>query len=111
MEDVRLIVSRRLRELRKAAGLSQDELARASGNMSLSYLGALERGEKSVGVETLERLARALNVEVVEFFTAKATGQPGKRRPTPEERLARLVAALAKGADKKAVEKFEKLAR
>lgn len=111
MEDMRAKVSRRLRELRKNAGLSQDELARAAGGMSLSYVGALERGEMSAGLETLERLARALGVDVVDLL--KTDSRTRKRNPkvTPEERLGRLVTLLARGAEKDSLEKFEKFAR
>jgi transcriptional regulator with XRE-family HTH domain len=111
VEDMRTRISRRLRELRKAAELSQDELARAAGGMSLSYLGALERGEQSAGVESLERLARALGVEVVEFLRADTGKRRKNPKRSPEERLGQLVTTLARGAEKESLEKFERFAR
>ena len=111
MDDLRRRFSRRLRELREAAGLTQEDLAEAAGTMSLSYVGALERGDKSASLETVERLARGLGVDPAEFFK----GGPRRNRLSaqlpPEERLGRLVIALAKGTDDGAQKDFESIAR
>jgi transcriptional regulator with XRE-family HTH domain len=50
-----------LRAVRIAAGLSQDELAFRAG-MTRNYVGALERGEQSPTLRTLDKLAEALGV-------------------------------------------------
>src|SRR5437899_105667 len=105
MEDLRQVVSSRVRELREAAGLTQSELANAAGNMSLSYVGALEQSTKSASLETLQRLSRALGVEVADLV--KPGGKRRNRRGprSPEEHLAHVVAALARGAEKKKIER------
>ncbi|NBH03022.1 helix-turn-helix transcriptional regulator, partial [Amycolatopsis sp. SID8362] len=52
----------RLRRLRRAAGLTQETLAEASG-LSAQAVGALERGERRFPHrETLDRLADALDL-------------------------------------------------
>lgn len=66
-ETVRELFARRVRELRTARGWSQDELAAKSG-LHRSYVGIVERGEKSATLDTVERIAKAFNVEVSEFF-------------------------------------------
>jgi transcriptional regulator with XRE-family HTH domain len=48
-----------LREMRLAAGLSQMQLAERS-DLTLNYVGEVERGEKVASIDTLVRLARAL---------------------------------------------------
>lgn len=59
--------SARIRQLREAAGLSQNELARRAGiaQSSLSYL---ESGAKSPNVETLLRICQALGITLSEFL-------------------------------------------
>ncbi|TDE95175.1 XRE family transcriptional regulator [Occultella glacieicola] len=51
----------RIRELRHAAGLSQEELAEASG-LHRTYISSLERGQRNVGLDNIHVLAGALGV-------------------------------------------------
>ena len=54
-------------ELRKQAGISQDELAYRS-NIHRAYMGTIERGEKSVTLNTIEKIAKGLDVKVKDLF-------------------------------------------
>lgn len=54
-------ISKRIRKARKAAGLTQVELADRSG-IPQSHISRLENGEHSPSAQTLQRLAKALNV-------------------------------------------------
>jgi transcriptional regulator with XRE-family HTH domain len=60
-DDVVRKVGRRIRELRQKKGWSQEKLAEEA-DLHRTYIGQVERGEKSIGVENLYRLARALSV-------------------------------------------------
>ena len=53
-------ISQRLRSLRKAQHLTQQDLARRTG-LSASFLGHIERGSRVLSVETLLRLCQAMN--------------------------------------------------
>ena len=55
--------ARNLRELRKAAELSQEKLGAAAG-LHMTEVSRLERGTRDPRLETLVKLARALNVDV-----------------------------------------------
>ena len=57
----------RIVELRKNAGISQDELAFRS-NIHRAYMGTIERGEKSVTLNTVEKIAAGLGVKVKDLF-------------------------------------------
>ena len=57
----------RIVELRKNAGISQDELAFRS-NIHRAYMGTIERGEKSVTLNTVEKIASGLGVKVKDLF-------------------------------------------
>lgn len=56
-------ISAKIRELRTASGLTQDELAERSG-LRQSHICRLERGEHSPNGLTLEKLAKGLGVPV-----------------------------------------------
>jgi transcriptional regulator with XRE-family HTH domain len=66
-EDIRARFGRRLRELRRERGLSQEELAFRSG-LHRTYLSSVERGERNVAVVNIERLARALEIDMCDLF-------------------------------------------
>ena len=65
-QDLKLF-GQRVRELRLAAALSQEELAESCG-LHRTYIGGIERGERNVGVLNLLQLARALRVRPGELF-------------------------------------------
>ena len=54
-------VAGRLREARRGASLTQQELASKS-KISVSYVARLERGEAAVGIDVLAELASALGI-------------------------------------------------
>jgi transcriptional regulator with XRE-family HTH domain len=56
-----------VRKLRKAKGMSQEELALDAG-MKRSYLSDLERGTRNPSIRALGRLADALHVEPSELL-------------------------------------------
>lgn len=72
--DVHLArLARRIRTLREARGLTQEDFARAS-DISPSFASLLERGERSPSLETLLQVAAALDVPLSELFLQDAEG-------------------------------------
>lgn len=65
--DERALLGRRVKELRKAKGLSQEALAERM-EVHPKYLGSVERGEQNPTLEFLTKLAAALDVELVALF-------------------------------------------
>jgi transcriptional regulator with XRE-family HTH domain len=59
--------AKRLRELRDRRGLSQRDLAEASG-VSREYIARIELGQHDPTLSTLEKLARALKVRVARLI-------------------------------------------
>lgn len=53
----------RVRKERQAQGLSQEKLGAKAG-VHRTYIGMIERGEKSVTLTSMEKIARALGVRV-----------------------------------------------
>ena len=52
-----------LRNLRKQRNFSQESLAAVVG-VHRTYIGSIERGEQSVSVDNLKKLAKALNIKI-----------------------------------------------
>ena len=62
-ENTRCILSGNIRYLRLKRGWSQEQLAEQCG-LHRTYIGAIERCERNIGLDNLERLAKALDVPV-----------------------------------------------
>ncbi|CEP35457.1 Putative uncharacterized protein [Halomonas sp. R57-5] len=64
MEELAFAIGKNIREKRRANGLPQDRFALVAG-IDRSYMGRIERGEVSITVEKLYRIAAALQCEPV----------------------------------------------
>ncbi len=62
------IVAQNVRALRLARGISQEKLAERSG-LHRTYVGSIERGERNISIENIDRLAAALDVAAVDLLT------------------------------------------
>lgn len=65
--EANILFGRRLAALRVEKGLSQEELA-AACELNRTYIGTIERAEKSATVNTIVKLAQGLGVSPREFF-------------------------------------------
>ena len=65
--SLRRIVARNLKRLRQERGLTQEELADLAG-LNRNYIGMIERQENAATIDTLEALAKALEVEPARLF-------------------------------------------
>src|SRR5690242_13607800 len=63
MEPLRVILGHTIRDLRSAAGFSQEKFAAAVG-LHRTFMGNLERGRTNPSLGTLERIARVLGLSV-----------------------------------------------
>jgi transcriptional regulator with XRE-family HTH domain len=61
------IFGEQVRKLRKARGLSQEELAELA-ELHRNYIGGIERGERNVALLNMVRLAKALGVSLSELL-------------------------------------------
>jgi transcriptional regulator with XRE-family HTH domain len=72
---------KRLKQLREAAGLTQEGLARAAG-LSTSAVARIEQRGKDPAWSTVQRLARALGV-ALSAFEPEAEGEQQARQGRP----------------------------
>lgn len=68
--DIKLKIGLRIRELRKELNISQEALA-YKAEVDRTYVTDIENGRRNVSVEILERIIKALDVSINEFFNAK----------------------------------------
>ena len=58
----------KVREERHKQGLSQEELASRAG-VHRTYIGMIERAEKNISLENIEKVAKALKLNINELLT------------------------------------------
>ncbi len=71
--NAREVLARNLRQLRKIRGLSQEELASIAG-LHRTYIGSVERCERNISIDIIEKLARAFTVAPARLLTPSARG-------------------------------------
>jgi transcriptional regulator with XRE-family HTH domain len=59
---LRILFAANLRRERESRGLSQEHLADLAG-LHRTYVGSVERGERNISIDNVERLAKALELE------------------------------------------------
>ena len=67
MADILKQFGKKVRDLRKAQGLSQEELAEKA-DLHYTYIGGVERGERNLSLKSIERIASALKIDIRELF-------------------------------------------
>jgi len=66
--DILVRFGKKIRVLRLERGISsQMDLAHKTG-MDRTYIGGIERGERNVALKNIEKLAKALGIELSELF-------------------------------------------
>ena len=98
MEGLRIKIGNRIRELRKAQGLTQEELGERA-NLHNTYIGGIERGERNLSLDSIEKIANGFNIEVKELFTFSPTTLPSQYEIIISE-----IIELIKKGDNKTIE-------
>ncbi len=68
MSDIKKLLGKKIKSLRKSKGLSQMEFAEKI-DISLNGLGIIETGKGFLTADTLEKILRVLNIEPDELFS------------------------------------------
>ncbi len=66
-ESARKRLAANLRATRSRLGISQEGLADLAG-LHRTYVGSIERGERNVSIDNIERLASALDLDVLDLL-------------------------------------------
>ncbi len=65
--NARMLFARNIKAFRTKLNLSQEELADLAG-LHRTYVGSVERGERNISIDNIERLASALNTDITELL-------------------------------------------
>ena len=85
---VRKFLGQRLRTLRKQRALSQERLGERSG-LSGKFIGEVERGEKSISIDSLYRVSVALEIPLRDLIDI------GERGSVPSEDAEKIFALIS----------------
>ena len=66
-DNIRILFGKRVRRLRQARGISQEELA-FSSNLHRTYISDIERGTRNVSLDNIYKIAVALDVPPKDLF-------------------------------------------
>lgn len=75
--DVKVAFGISLKAWRKRLGLSQEELAERA-DLHRTYVSDVERGSRNLSLESITRIAQALNISAADFFPADAGASNAK---------------------------------
>ncbi len=67
MTKLRVRFGKNLKRLRNNRELTQEELAERIG-ISIEFVGLIERGQRAPSFDTIEKIAIALDTDVIELF-------------------------------------------
>ncbi len=93
MQNLLRSVGAQIRTIRKAQGISQEKLAERAG-LHFTYIGGVERGERNISLQNLNKIAIALGMEIRDLFLAK----------DPKQDQLRELMTILKCKDRKTVE-------
>ena len=65
--EILLKFGKKVRDERTRLGLSQEALASRAG-VHRTYVGMIERAEKNITLENIQKIARALDLKIRDFF-------------------------------------------
>src|SRR5271167_1391053 len=101
-----MIIGDRLRELREGKKLSQGDIEKRTGLLRC-YISRVENGHRVPAIETLEKLARALEIPLYQLFYE---GDEAPKLPNlPKRRTGDDIAWGSSGEDAKMLDKFRRL--
>lgn len=67
--DIKVSFGLRVRELRKAKGISQEGLA-FDADIDRTYMNSVENGRRNISIKNIEKILKALDIPFSDFFNS-----------------------------------------
>lgn len=71
-KNILAIFGNNVQKYRKERGISQEKLAELAG-VHRTYIGMIERAEKNITLRNMEKIAKALDVEIKDLLVEKTS--------------------------------------
>jgi len=65
--DIQIEIGQRIKEKRKALGLSQEQLA-LKAEIDRTYMTSVENGKRNISIQNIEKIIKALETTFEDFF-------------------------------------------
>lgn len=65
--DIKKAYGEKVRSIRKSQNISQEKLAELA-ELDRTYISDIENGKRNVSIETVFKIAQALNTPIISFF-------------------------------------------
>lgn len=66
--NIRIKIGDRIRQLRNAKGISQEELAHLA-DLDRTYITSVENGKRNISIVNIEKICKALEISLSKFFS------------------------------------------
>lgn len=100
MENLQQSLGKRIRQIRKERGLTQEDFARRIG-IDYKHLGSIERGNENVTIQTIEKICRAIDITPSEIFVFSSMKRPHRKKATANfDAFAETLRALLSSLDR-----------
>lgn len=93
-ESILKLIGKRIRDLRKEKGLSQEQLGELA-NLNYTYIGGVERAETNISVLNLTKIAEAMNVGVYDLFSYTKASSKAKGKSNDMEQILDLLLTIS----------------
>lgn len=94
MSDIGVMIGDNIRTLRKAKGLSQEQLA-LRADINASYMGQVERGEKNPTIDVLSKIASALGTPLEKIVQIDANEMSSEEASRYADKIAHQITGLS----------------
>jgi len=84
--SLRKLLGQRIRQLRKARGWTQQEVAERAG-LDYKYVGAIERGERNITLDNVEKIAIGFGLEAHQLFLFSAEVEEVSEERMTDEKI------------------------
>ena len=66
-DDVKIVIGKRVKEIRSSKGLSQEKLALKS-NIDRTYITSVENGKRNISIEMIQKICKGMDSSIKDLI-------------------------------------------